>query len=130
VIGDLFVALNKAGQEIAAAPITPDRLGQLVGMIQAEKISGRIAKDVFQTMFDTGGDPEAIVAEQGLAQISDSGALEAIVDELITANPAQVASYQSNPKALGWFVGQVMKATKGQANPQLVNELLRKKLGA
>jgi aspartyl-tRNA(Asn)/glutamyl-tRNA(Gln) amidotransferase subunit B len=130
VIGDLFGALNKAGQDIAAAPITPDRLGQLVGMIQAGTISGRIAKDVFQTMFDTGGDPEAIVAEQGLAQISDSGALEAIVDELITANPAQVASYQSNPKALGWVVGQVMKATKGQANPQLVNELLRKKLGA
>jgi aspartyl-tRNA(Asn)/glutamyl-tRNA(Gln) amidotransferase subunit B len=128
VIGDLFGALNKAGQDIGAAPITPDRLGQLVGMIQAGKISGRIAKDVFQTMFETGGDPEAIVAERGLAQISDSGALETVIDELIAANPAQVESYRSNPKALGWFVGQVMKATKGQANPQLVNQLLREKL--
>ena len=74
-------------------------------------------------------DPEQVVAEQGLAQISDTGALERIVDELIAANPAQVASYQKNPKALGWFVGQIMKATKGQANPQLINELLRNKLG-
>jgi aspartyl-tRNA(Asn)/glutamyl-tRNA(Gln) amidotransferase subunit B len=108
VIGDLFGALNKAGQDIGAAPITPDRLGQLVGMIQAAKISGRIAKDVFQTMFETGADPEEIVAEQGLAQISDSGALETVIDELIAANPTQVESYRSNPKALGWFVGQVM----------------------
>jgi aspartyl-tRNA(Asn)/glutamyl-tRNA(Gln) amidotransferase subunit B len=128
VIGDFFGALNRAGRDVALAPITPDKLGQLVGMIQAGTISGRIAKDVFATMFETGQDPEAIVAEQGLAQISDSGQLETIVDELIAANPAQVASYQKNPKAIGWFVGQVMKATKGQANPQLVNELLRKKL--
>jgi aspartyl-tRNA(Asn)/glutamyl-tRNA(Gln) amidotransferase subunit B len=128
VIGDLFGALNRAGQDITTAPITPDRLGQLVGLIQAGTISGRIAKDVFQKMLETGGDPEAIVAEQGLAQISDSGAIEAIIDELIAANPAQIASYQTNPKAIGWFVGQVMKATKGQANPQLVNQLLRQKL--
>jgi aspartyl-tRNA(Asn)/glutamyl-tRNA(Gln) amidotransferase subunit B len=129
VTGDLFGALNRAGRDIAQAPVTADRLGKLVGMIQAGTISGRIAKDVFQTMFETGADPEQIVAEQGLAQISDTGALEGIVDELIAANPAQVASYQKNPKALGWFVGQVMKATKGQANPQLVNDLLRQKLG-
>ena len=88
----------------------------------------RIAKDVFQTMLETGGDPGQIVAEQGLAQISDTSALEEIVDQLIAANPAQVAGYQKNPKALGWFVGQVMKATKSQANPQLVNEILSKKL--
>jgi aspartyl-tRNA(Asn)/glutamyl-tRNA(Gln) amidotransferase subunit B len=129
VIGDLFGALNRAGLDIAQAPIAADRLGKLVGTIQAGAISGRIAKDVFQTMFETGADPEQIVAEQGLAQITDTGQIEAIVDELIAANPAQVASYQKNPKTLGWFVGQVMKATKGQANPQLVNELLRKKLG-
>jgi aspartyl-tRNA(Asn)/glutamyl-tRNA(Gln) amidotransferase subunit B len=130
VSGDLFGALNRAGLDIAQAPVTADRLGKLVGMIQAGTISGRIAKDVFQAMFETGADPEQIVAERGLAQISDTGALERIVDELIAANPAQVASYQKNPKALGWFVGQIMKATQGQANPQLVNELLRKKLGA
>jgi aspartyl-tRNA(Asn)/glutamyl-tRNA(Gln) amidotransferase subunit B len=129
VIGDLFGALNRSGLDIATAPITPDRLGKLVGMIQAGTISGRIGKDVFQRMFETGQDPETIVAEQGFAQISDAGQIEAIVDELIAANPAQAASYQNNPKALGWFVGQVMKATKGQANPQVVNELLRKKLG-
>ncbi len=129
VTGDLFGALNRAGLEIAQAPVTAERLGKLLGLIQAGTISGRIAKDVFQRMFETGADPEQIVAEQGLAQISDTGALEQIVDELIAANPAQVASYEKNPKALGWFVGQVMKATKGQANPQLVNDLLRKKLG-
>ncbi len=129
VTGDLFGALNRAGRDIAQTPIPPERLGKLVGMIQAGTISGRIAKDVFQTMFESGGDPEAIVAEQGLAQISDTGALEAIVADLIAANPAQVESYRKNPKALGWFVGQVMQATKGQANPQLVNDLLRRKLG-
>jgi aspartyl-tRNA(Asn)/glutamyl-tRNA(Gln) amidotransferase subunit B len=130
VTGDLFGALNRAGLDIAQAPIAPERLGKLVGMIQAGTISGRIAKDVFPRMFETGEDPEAIVAAQGLAQISDTGQIEAIVDELIAANPAQVASYQKNPKALGWFVGQVMKATKGQANPQVVNELLRRRLGS
>ena len=129
VTGDLFGALNRAGRDIALAPITPEKLGKLVGLIQAGSISGRIAKDVFQEMFETGEDPETIVAEQGLAQISDSAQIEAIVDGLIAANPGQVAGYQKNPKALGWFVGQVMKATKGQANPQLVNELLKKKLG-
>jgi aspartyl-tRNA(Asn)/glutamyl-tRNA(Gln) amidotransferase subunit B len=129
VIGDLFGALNRTGRDIAQAPIAPDKLGKLVGMIQAGAISGRIAKDVFQSMFESGGDPETIVTEQGLAQISDAGALETIIDELIAANPTQVESYHKNPKALGWFVGQVMKATKGQANPQLVNDLLRQKLG-
>jgi aspartyl-tRNA(Asn)/glutamyl-tRNA(Gln) amidotransferase subunit B len=129
VTGDLFGALNRKGVDIAQAPVTADRLCKLLGMIQAGAISGRIAKDVFQRMFETGEDPEQIVVEQGLAQISDTGALEQIVDELIAANPAQVASYQKNPKALGWFVGQVMKATKGQANPQVVNDLLREKLG-
>jgi aspartyl-tRNA(Asn)/glutamyl-tRNA(Gln) amidotransferase subunit B len=129
VIGDLFGALNRAGRDVVLAPITPEKLGKLVGLIQAGSISGRIAKDVFQKMFETGENPEQIVAEEGLAQISDSAQIEAIVDELIAANPAQVAGYQKNPKALGWFVGQVMKATKGQANPQLVNELLKKKLG-
>jgi aspartyl-tRNA(Asn)/glutamyl-tRNA(Gln) amidotransferase subunit B len=129
VTGDLFGALNRAGRDVVLAPITPKKLGKLVGLIQAGSISGRIAKDVFQEMFETGEDPETIVAEQGLAQISDSAQIEAIVDGLIAANPGQVAGYQKNPKALGWFVGQVMKATKGQANPQLVNELLKKKLG-
>ena len=98
VTGDLFGALNRAGLDIAQAPVTAERLGKLLGMIQAGTISGRIAKDVFQRMFETGADPEQIVAEQGLAQISDTGALEQIVDELIAANPAQVASYRKEPE--------------------------------
>jgi aspartyl-tRNA(Asn)/glutamyl-tRNA(Gln) amidotransferase subunit B len=111
------------------APVTPDRLGRLVDLIEDGTISGRIAKDVFADMFESGDDPAAIVEKRGLKQISDTGALERIVFEIIDANPDQVESYRKNPKALGWFVGQVMRATQGQANPQLVNEVLKRKLG-
>ena len=92
-------------------------------------ISGRIAKDVFAIMFDTGGDPEAIVAERGLKQVTDTGAIEALLDQLIADNPGQVASAQKNPKVAGWFTGQVMKATGGKANPGVVNQLVTAKLG-
>ena len=128
IITELFGALNRAGRDIALSPVTPERLGKLVDLIQAGTISGRIAKDVFSDMLESGDDPAAIVEKKGLKQISDTGALEKIADELIAANPGQVESYRNNPKALGWFVGQVMKATKGQANPQLVNQVLRRKL--
>jgi aspartyl-tRNA(Asn)/glutamyl-tRNA(Gln) amidotransferase subunit B len=128
IITELFGALNRAGRDIALSPVTPERLGKLVDLIQAGTISGRIAKDVFSDMLESGDDPAAIVEKKGLKQISDTGALEKIADELIAANPGQVESYKNNPKALGWFVGQVMKATKGQANPQLVNQVLRRKL--
>ncbi len=130
VITELFGALNRAGRDIARSPITPERLGELIELIQAGTISGRIAKDVFADMLESGEDPASIVEKKGLQQISDTGALETIIDDLIAANPSQVESYQKNPKALGWFVGQVMRATKGQANPQLVNQVLRQKLGA
>ncbi len=130
VITDLFGALNRAGRDIARSPITPERLGQLIDLIQAGTISGRIAKDVFSQMFETGDAPAEIVEKKGLKQISDTGALEKIIDQLIAANPGQVESYRKNPKALGWFVGQVMRATQGQANPQLVNQVLKQKLGA
>jgi aspartyl-tRNA(Asn)/glutamyl-tRNA(Gln) amidotransferase subunit B len=130
IITELFGALNRAGRDIALSPITPERLGKLVDLIQDGTISGRIAKDVFSEMLDSGDDPADIVEQKGLKQISDTGELEKIVDELIAANPGQVESYRKNPKALGWFVGQVMKATRGQANPQLVNEVLKSKLEA
>jgi len=129
VITELFGALNRAGRDIALSPVTPERLGKLVDLIQDGTISGRIAKDVFSDMLESGDDPADIVEKKGLKQISDTGELEKIVDELIAANPGQVESYKRNPKALGWFIGQVMKATSGQANPQLVNEVLKSKLG-
>ena len=129
IITELFGALNRAGRDIERSPITPERLGRLVDLIQAGTISGRIAKDVFADMLESGQDPASIVEKKGLRQISDTGALEKIIDELIAANPGQVESYRKNPKALGWFVGQVMRQTQGQANPQLVNQVLKQKLG-
>jgi aspartyl-tRNA(Asn)/glutamyl-tRNA(Gln) amidotransferase subunit B len=128
IITELFGALNRAGRDIALSPITPERLGKLIDLIQDGTISGRIAKDVFSDMLESGDDPADIIEQKGLRQISDTGELEKIVDELMAANPGQVESYRKNPKALGWFVGQVMKATSGQANPQLVNDMLKKKL--
>jgi aspartyl-tRNA(Asn)/glutamyl-tRNA(Gln) amidotransferase subunit B len=101
-----------------------------VELIEDGTISGRIAKDVFAEMFATGADPASIVERQGLKQISDAGAIEAIAAEIIAANPDQVEKLKSNPKVFGWFVGQVMKATQGQANPQLVNQVLKQKLGS
>ncbi len=130
VITELFGALNRAGRDIALSPVTPERLGELVDLIQAGTISGRIAKDVFSEMLESGDAPAAIVEQKGLKQISDSGALEKIIDQLVAANPGQVESYRKNPKALGWFVGQVMRQTQGQANPQLVNQVLKRKLGS
>jgi aspartyl-tRNA(Asn)/glutamyl-tRNA(Gln) amidotransferase subunit B len=128
VIGDLFGALNKKGLGIEQSPVAADQLGGLVDLIADGTISGRIAKDVFAEMVETGADAAAIVEKKGLRQLSDSGAIEAAVDAALAAHPAQVAQYASNPKVLGFFVGQVMKATQGKANPALVNELLQKKL--
>src|SRR4051794_556674 len=129
VVGDLFGALNRLGLDIEQAPVAPERLGALLDLIADGTISGRIAKDVFAEMIETGAAPEAIVERKGLRQVSDSGAIEQAVDAALAANPAQVAQYRTNPKVLGFFVGQVMKATGGKANPALVNELLRRKLG-
>jgi aspartyl-tRNA(Asn)/glutamyl-tRNA(Gln) amidotransferase subunit B len=129
VMGDLFGALNKKGIGIEQSPVTPERLGALIDLLAQGTISGRIAKDVFTEMVETGAAPGEIVELRGLRQVSDTGAIEAAVDAALAAHPAQVAQYQANPKVLGFFVGQVMKATQGKANPTLVNELLRKKLG-
>ena len=129
VTGDLFAALNKAGLGINDAPVTAAALGALIDLIDDGTISRRIAKEVFETMWRTGKDAAAIVAEKGLEQISDSGAIEAEIDKVIAANPGQVAAFKGgNEKVIGWFVGQIMKATEGKANPRTVNEILRRKL--
>ena len=126
---NLFALLNKKGLSVTDSPISAEHLGKLLDLIADDTISGRIAKEVFEIMADTGGDPETIVAERGLKQITDIGAIEAAVDKAIADGPEQVAQFKAgNPKVVGWFVGQVMKATQGKANPQQVNELLRKKL--
>ncbi len=129
VTSELFGALNKADLDIARSPIPAAALGGLVGLIADGAISGRIAKDVFAEMFATGREAADIVAEKGLAQVSDEGEIAAIVDRVIADNPAQAAHVRAgNAKLVGWFVGQVMKATQGKANPKLVNEILTKKL--
>lgn len=130
VITNLFAVLNKQGRTITQSPIGPDALGSLLDLIADGTISGRIAKDVFEIMAETGADPRAIVAERGLTQITDEGAIEAAVAKVIAANPAQAEQFRAgNDKVLVWLVGQVMKATQGKANPKAVNELLRQKLG-
>ncbi|MBY0422109.1 MAG: Asp-tRNA(Asn)/Glu-tRNA(Gln) amidotransferase subunit GatB [Parvularculaceae bacterium] len=129
VTTELFGALNKRGLEIDAAPVKAADLGKLIGLIEDGTISGKIAKDVFQIMLEEGGDPATIVEKKGLKQVTDTGAIEAAVDKIIAANPAQVAEVKAKPKTFGWFVGQVMKETGGKANPAAVNEILKKKLG-
>jgi aspartyl-tRNA(Asn)/glutamyl-tRNA(Gln) amidotransferase subunit B len=129
VITNLFALLNKKGLEVTDSPVSAANLGKLLDLIADDTISGRIAKEVFEIMAETGGEPEAIVEAKGLKQITDSGAIEAAVDKAIAVGPQQVAQFKAgNEKVVGWFVGQVMKATQGKANPQQVNELLRKKL--
>ncbi|MDE0537271.1 MAG: Asp-tRNA(Asn)/Glu-tRNA(Gln) amidotransferase subunit GatB [Rhodospirillales bacterium] len=130
VIHELFAVLNKEGKGIAATPVSSEDLGKLVGLIADGTISGRIAKDVFEIMIADGGDPADIVEEKGLVQITDTVAIEAEVDKVIAGNPGQVQEYRDgNQKVVGWFVGQVMKATGGKANPKMVNDLLKRKLG-
>ena len=129
VSNDLFGLLGKAGKGIEDSPVSAASLGKLLDLLKSEVISGRIAKDVFAIMFETGGDPDAIVEERGLKQVTDTGAIEALLDQLIAENPGQVASVQKNPKVAGWFTGQVMKATGGKANPGVVNQLVTRKLG-
>ena len=129
VTGDLFAALNKAGLGITDAPVSASSLGALIDLIDDGTISRRIAKEVFETMWRTGSDAAAIVAEKGLEQISDTAAIEAEIDKVIAANPGQVAAFKGgNEKVIGWFVGRIMKATGGKANPRTVNEILRNKL--
>ena len=131
VMSELFGSLNKAELSLSESPVSAPSLGGLIDLIADGTISGRIAKDVFADMFETGKPAADIVEEKGLKQVSDSGALEAAVAEVMGANPDRVADYRGgNQKLIGWFMGQIMKASGGKANPQMVNQLLREKLDA
>ncbi len=129
VINELFGRLKKEDHGITESPVSPAQLGGIIDLIQKGDISGKIAKDLFEIVYSEGGDPFEIVEARGMKQVTDTGAIEAAVDEVIAANPAQVEKAKDNPKLAGWFVGQVMKATGGKANPKAVNEIVAKKLG-
>jgi len=129
VINELAGRLNREGKDISAAPVSAAQLGSILDLTTQGVISGKIAKDVFEIVWNEGGDPRAIVEQRALQQVTDVSAIEALVDDIIAKNPDKVGDAKSNPKAIGWFVGQVMKASGGKANPQVVNELLRKRLG-
>jgi aspartyl-tRNA(Asn)/glutamyl-tRNA(Gln) amidotransferase subunit B len=129
VINELTGRLNKEGRDIAHSPVSADQLGAVLDLVKEGTISGKIAKDLFEIVWSEGGNPREIVERRGMKQVTDMGAIEKVVDEIVAGNPDKVADAKSNPKALGWFVGQVMKASGGKANPQAVNELLKSKLG-
>jgi aspartyl-tRNA(Asn)/glutamyl-tRNA(Gln) amidotransferase subunit B len=129
VINELFGRLKKDDKDITESPVSPDQLGGVIDLITKGDISGKIAKDLFEIVYNEGGDPAEIVEARGMKQVTDTGAIEAAVDEVIAANPAQVEKAKANPKLAGWFVGQVMKATGGKANPKAVNDLVSAKLG-
>ncbi|MCP4384852.1 MAG: Asp-tRNA(Asn)/Glu-tRNA(Gln) amidotransferase subunit GatB [Hyphomicrobiales bacterium] len=129
VINELAGRLNREDKQIADSPMAADQLGSIIDMIGEGTISGKIAKDLFEIVWESGGDPRAIVEERGMKQVTDTGAIEALVDEIIAANPDKAVAVKEKPNMLGWFVGQVMKASQGKANPQAVNALLKEKLG-
>ncbi|KPF62192.1 glutamyl-tRNA amidotransferase [Bosea sp. AAP35] len=129
VINELFGRLNKEGQDVTTSPVSAAQLGGLVDLIGEGVISGRIAKDLFEILWSEGGDPREIVESRGMKQVTDTGAIEKAVDELIAANPDKVEQVKAKPTMLGWFVGQAMKASGGKANPQALNEILKAKLG-
>jgi len=129
VINELFGRLKKDSLDITDSPVSPAQLGGIIDLIASGDISGKIAKDLFEIVYTEGGDPAQIVAARGMKQVTDTGAIEAAVDQIIAENPAQVEKAKQNPKLAGWFVGQVMKATGGKANPATVNQLVMEKLG-
>ncbi|MGO4909696.1 Asp-tRNA(Asn)/Glu-tRNA(Gln) amidotransferase subunit GatB [Pseudorhodobacter sp. W20_MBD10_FR17] len=129
VINELFGRLNKESLTIAGTPMSADQLGGIIDLITSGEISGKMAKELFELVWTNGGTPADVAAANGMKQVTDTGAIEAAVDEIIAANPAQVEKAQANPKLAGWFVGQVIKATGGKAAPAMVQELVAKKLG-
>ncbi|WP_306007063.1 Asp-tRNA(Asn)/Glu-tRNA(Gln) amidotransferase subunit GatB [Aquicoccus porphyridii] len=129
IINELFGRLKKEDHDITESPVSPAQLGGIIDLIASDVISGKIAKDLFEIVYTEGGDPARIVDERGMKQVTDTGAIETALDEIIAANPAQVEKAKVNPKLAGWFVGQVMKATGGKANPKAVNELVQARLG-
>ena len=128
IVGELFSTLNKSNKTIQESPVTPENLGKLINLIDDGTITGRIAKDVFEIMIESGDNPVSIVDSNDMRQVSDEGELESIIEKIIQSNPDQVKSLEEKPNLMGWFVGQVMKETQGKANPKSVNELLNKKL--
>ena len=129
VINELLGRLNKEGKTFETSPVSPAQIGGLVDLITSNVISGKIAKEVFEILWTESGDPAAIVEFRGLKQVTDMGAIEKAVDDIIAANPDKVEQVKAKPSMLGWFVGQVMKSTGGKANPQSVNDILRQKIG-
>jgi aspartyl-tRNA(Asn)/glutamyl-tRNA(Gln) amidotransferase subunit B len=129
VINELFGRLNKEGLDIAASPVSAEQLATIVDMIGEGTISGKIAKDLFEIVWQEGGDPRVVVEGRGMKQVTDLSAIEKVVDDIVTANPDKVEQARAKPAAIQWFVGQVMKVTAGKADPKAVNELLRSRLG-
>jgi aspartyl-tRNA(Asn)/glutamyl-tRNA(Gln) amidotransferase subunit B len=129
VINELFGRLNRDGKGIVASPVSAAQLGAILDLAADGTISGKIAKDLFEIVWSEGGDPRAIVERRGLKQVTDLGAIEKVVDDIIAKHPDKVEQARAKPTLMGWFVGQVMRASGGKANPQAVNELLKKKLG-
>jgi len=129
VINELFGRLNKDEKTISDSPMDAGQLGGILDLIATGDISGKIAKDLFEIVYTEGGNPAEIVQSRGMKQVTDTGAIEAAVDKIIADNPAQVEKARQNPKLAGWFVGQVMKATGGKANPKAVNQIVARKLG-
>ncbi|MGB8244800.1 MAG: Asp-tRNA(Asn)/Glu-tRNA(Gln) amidotransferase subunit GatB [Pseudolabrys sp.] len=129
VINELFGRLNKESIDIVNSPVTANQLASMLDLIKDGTISGKIAKDLFEIVWIEGGDPRAIVEQRGMKQVTDTGAIEKVVDEIIARHPDKGADAKTNPKAIGWFVGQVMKSSGGKASPQAVNDILKRKLG-
>jgi aspartyl-tRNA(Asn)/glutamyl-tRNA(Gln) amidotransferase subunit B len=128
VINELAGRLNKESKDISASPMSAQQLGAILDLIAAGTISGKIAKDVFEIVWKKGGDPVVIVKDGEMEQVTDLSAIEKVVDDIVGKNPDKVEQARNNPKLIGWFVGQVMKASGGKANPQAVNDLLKRKL--
>ena len=129
VVNELFGRLNREGREIGDAPVSAGQLGTILDLLAEDTISGKIAKELFDIVWTEGGNPRQLVKQRGLTQVTDLGAIEQAVDAVIAANPDKVGQVRAKPAMLGWFVGQVMKASHGKANPQAANEMLRRKLG-
>jgi aspartyl-tRNA(Asn)/glutamyl-tRNA(Gln) amidotransferase subunit B len=129
VINELFGRLNKENLEIVNSPVSAIQIGSIIDLTKDGTISGKIAKDLFEIVWNEGGDPRVIVEQRGMKQVTDTGAIEKVVDDIIAKNPDKVADAKSNPKAIGWFVGQAMKSSSGKASPQAVNDILKRKLG-
>jgi len=129
VINELFGRLNKEGRDITGSPVSAAQLAAIVDLIGQRTISGKIAKDLFEIVWQEGGDPRVLVEARGMKQVTDLGAIEKVVDDIIAGNPDKVAQAKAKPAAIQWFVGQVMKSSGGKANPQAVNDLLKSKLG-